>query len=64
MITPVSVRAVTSRASGTVSSTIASEWYRVVVTGDGSPANTPLPSWNTGDVLPCSSSGARSTTPP
>ena len=30
----------------------------------GQPANTPAPSWCTRLVLPCSSSGARSTTPP
>ena len=37
---------------------------RVVGPGEGSPAKTPAPAWNTGEVLPCSSSGARSTTPP
>jgi len=34
------------------------------VKGVGSPAKTPPPSCVTSDVLPCSSSGARPTTPP
>jgi hypothetical protein len=61
---PVSVRPVTSISGGSVSSVTASEWYRVAVNGLGSPRSTPAPSWYTGEVFPCSSSGARSTIPP
>ena len=64
MITPEPVRPVTSISSGSVDSTTAREWYRVAVNGFGRPLRTPAPSWCTVDVLPCSSSGARSTVAP
>ncbi|OLT03438.1 hypothetical protein BJF90_25235 [Pseudonocardia sp. CNS-004] len=64
MITPPSVRPVTSNSAGSVSGRIDSEWYRVATNGSGRPARTPVPSWWTSEVLPCRSSGARSTTPP
>jgi hypothetical protein len=38
MITPLSVRLVTTSSAGIVSGTMASEWYRVAVKGLGSPA--------------------------
>jgi hypothetical protein len=61
---PDGVRPVTSSSAGTEPDSTASEWYRVAVNGEGSPASTPTPSWTTWLVLPCSSSGARTTTPP
>ena len=64
MMTPESVRAVTSSSSGTVSGTMASEWYRMVSSGSGSPANTPLPSWCTVLILPCMISPAPATDAP
>ena len=38
-----------------------SEWYRVAVRVDGRPSKTPRPSWETCEVLPCSSWPARTT---
>ena len=37
---------------------------RVAVKGSDTPASTPVPSWCTCEVLPCSSSGARPTVAP
>ena len=56
MTTP-PVRAVTTRSAENVPSTTASEWYRVAVNGEGSPASTEAPSCSTGAVLPCSELG-------
>ena len=64
MMTPESVRAVTSRSGGTLSGTMASEWYRMVWSGSGSPANTPRPSWCTVLILPCTISPAPATLAP
>ncbi len=61
---PEAVRPVTSKVSGTVSGSTVSEWYRVAVNGLGRPAKTPAPSCSTSLVLPCRSSGARSTVAP
>ena len=63
---PLSVCAVTWISAGIVSGSTVSEWYLVAVNGLGRPARTPSASssWVTNDVLPCSSSGARSTVAP
>ena len=50
---PSSVVAVTSRQSGTVSAATASEWYRVAVNGEGTPAKTLSPWCTSWEVLPC-----------
>ena len=64
MIVPSSATAVTSRSAGIDSGARVSEWYRVAVIGDGSPANTPTPSWVIVDVLPCISVVAPTTVAP
>ena len=64
MTRPWAVSPVTSSTSGRPSRSTTSEWYRVAANGTGSPASTPAPPWWTGEVLPWTSSGARSTRPP
>lgn len=64
MITPLLVRAVTLSTAGSDLGRIVNEWYRVAVKGSGSPCSTPTLVWNTLLVLPCNSSGARSTVAP
>ncbi len=61
---PRPVSAVTSRSAGRPPRATTSEWYLVAANGRGSPASTPAPSWSTWEVLPWTSSGARTTWPP
>ena len=64
MISPSSLRAVTTRSSGRPSGVTTSEWYRVARSGWGSPRKTPVPSWWIAEVLPCIGRRARTTRPP
>ena len=68
MTTRESVMAVTSSSVGVVAGSNVREWYRVALKGSASPsmtlvATSPAPAWWISDVLPCSSSGARTITP-
>src|SRR5262249_5732001 len=52
MTRPSSVRAVTARSPGRLSSRTIREWYRPAGNGLGRPAKSPVPSWRTGELLP------------